>query len=57
MCATKIQESLYKLKRPGFIKDMVANVAKTQARVTWDKKGQDIATAKEGCLIVNNTWK
>ena len=57
MCATQIHESLGRLKDPGFIKDMAANVARIQSRAAWDKKGQDIPTAKDGCLIVNNTWK
>lgn len=55
--ATKIRESLGRLKDPGFVKDMAAGVAKMQSQVAWDRKGQDIPTAKEGCLIVNNTWK
>ena len=55
--ATEIRKSLGKLRNPDFIKDMVADVAKIQSQVAWDKKGQDLASAREGCLIVNNTWK
>jgi hypothetical protein len=56
-CATSIRDSIGRLKNPGFIKDMAADVAKLQLQAAWDKKGQDISAAKEGCLIVNNTWK
>ena len=56
-CATEIRKSLGRLKNPGFVVDMAGGVAKIQSQVSWDKKGQDIATAKEGFLIVNNTWK
>lgn len=56
-CATKIRKSLGRLKNPGFVADMVGGVAKMQSQVSWDRKGQDIAAAKEGHLIVNNTWK
>lgn len=56
-CATEVRKSLGRLRNPGFIKDMAADVAKRQYQVSWDKKGQDLATAKEGFLVVNNTWK
>jgi hypothetical protein len=56
-CATEIRKSLGKLKNPGFIKDMAAEVAKIQSQIAWEKKGQDLTTAKEGFLIVNNIWK
>lgn len=55
--ATGIRKSLGRLKDPKFIKDMAADMAKVQAQVAWDVKGQDIPAAKEGCLIVNNLWK
>lgn len=55
--ATGIRASIAKLKNPGFIEDMAAGVAKIQSEVSWAKACQDIATAKEGHLIVNNIWK
>lgn len=56
-CAAEIRKSLGKLKDPAFIKDMAADVAKIQSQVAWDKAGQDMPTAKEGSLIVNNIWR
>ena len=56
-CATEIRKSLGKLKDPMVIKDMAADVAKIQSQVAWDKAGQDMPTAKEGSLIVNNIWR
>ena len=32
-------------------------MAKILSQDTWCNHGQDILTAEEGCLIVNNTWK
>lgn len=55
--ATELRKSLGRLKDPRFVKDMAADVAKIQSQVAWDKKGQDLPAAKEGCLIVNNLWK
>ena len=55
--ATEIRKSLGRLKEPMFIKDMAADVVKIQSQVAWDKAGQDLATAKEGFLIVNNVWR
>ena len=56
-CVTEIRKSLGSLKNPEFVADMVGGVAKIQSQVSRDRKGQDIAAAKEGCLIINNTWK
>ena len=56
-CAVEIRKSLGALKEPKFIKDMAAYVAKIQSKVAWDKAGQDMPTAKEGSLIVNNIWR
>ena len=56
-CATEIHKSLGRLKNPGFIKDMAAEVTKIQSQTVWEKKGQCLTTAKEGFLIVNNIWK
>ena len=56
-CATEIRESLKRLKDPEFVKDMAAGLAKLQSEVSWDKMGQDLPSAKEGCMIVNNLWK
>src|SRR5579872_5224221 len=55
--ATEIRKSLGNLKDPEFIEDMAAGVAKMQSQIAWDKKCQDVPSAKEGCLIVNNTWR
>ena len=51
--ALKIRKSLGRLKNPRFIKVMAADAAKIQSQVAWDKSGQDLAAAKEGCLMVN----
>jgi len=51
--ASEIRKSVEKLKDPRFIKDMVADVAKIQSQVAWDKSGQDIGSAREGCLIAS----
>lgn len=56
-CAIELRKSLGRLKEPGFIKDMAADLGKIQSQVAWDKMGQDLPAAKEGCLIVNNRWK
>ncbi|KAF9647752.1 hypothetical protein BDM02DRAFT_2523331 [Thelephora ganbajun] len=56
-CATEIRKLLERLKNPEFVKDMAADVAKIQSQVAWDKKGQDLAAAREGSLMVNNLWK
>jgi hypothetical protein len=55
--ATEIRKSLTRLKDPEFIKDMAAGLAKLQSEVSWDKMGQDLPAAMEGCMIVNNLWK
>lgn len=55
--ATEIRGSLKRLKDPEFIKDMAAGLAKLQSEVSWDKMGQDLPSATEGCMIVNNLWK
>ena len=56
-CATEIRASLGRLKDPRLIKEIVADVAKTQSQLAWDKSGQDLHSTGEGRLIVNNTWK
>lgn len=55
--ATELRKSLRKRKDPRFIKDMVADLAKIQSQIAWNKEGQDLPAAKEGCLSVNNQWK
>ena len=55
--ATEIRKSLKRLNDPEFIKDMAAGLAKLQSEVSWDKVGQDLPSAMEGCMIVNNLWK
>jgi len=52
-CATEIRKPFEKLKNPRCVRDMATDLAKIQSQVTWDKNGQDFASAKEGCLIVN----
>jgi len=56
-CAIEIRKSLGALKDPVFVRDMAVHVAKIQSQVAWDKAGQDMPTAKEGSLIVNNIWR
>ena len=57
VCATEIRKSVGRLKDPVFVKNMAADVAGIQSQVAWDKSGQDMAAAREGFMIVNNTWK
>ena len=45
------------LKNPKFIKGMAGDLAKILCEASWDKKGQDITTAIEGYMMVNNLWK
>lgn len=56
-CSIEIRKSLEKLKDPVFVKDTAADVAKIQSQVAWDRAGQDMPTAREGFLIVNNIWR
>lgn len=53
--ATAIRKSLEKVEDPKSIKDMTADLAKTQSQVAWDKNGQDLDNPKEGCLLANIT--
>jgi len=55
--ATEMRKPLEKLKDPTFVRDMATDLAKIQSQVAWDKSGQDIGSAKEGCLIVNISRK
>ena len=55
-CATGIRKSFGKLKDPKFIEGLAADLGKVLSQVAWDKNGQDLATANEGCLMVNNMW-
>ena len=50
---TEIHKLLEKFKNPRSIKEMAADLAKVQSQVAWDKSGQDLASAKEGCLVAN----
>jgi len=54
VCATEIRKSLEKLKDPGLIEDMAADVAKLQSQIAWNKGGY-LADPKEGCLVTNIT--
>jgi len=51
--ATEIHKLAEKFRDPGSIKEMAAELANVQSQVSWDKSGQDMASAKEGCLIAN----
>ena len=53
-CATEIRKSLQKLKDPRSVKEMAADVAKLQSRISWDKGGY-LSDPKEGCLVTNIT--
>ena len=57
-CATRIRDSLGRLKDPRFVEGMVVDLAKRQSQHAWDKSGQHALTTKgPGCLVVNNMWK
>ena len=56
-CATEIRESLRRLKDPRFIKDMVADMGKSQSQLAWEQSGWDCYNSEEGYLVVNGTWK
>jgi len=51
--AVEIRKSMDKLKDPKLVRNMAADVASIQSQVAWDKNGQDVASANEGCLIAN----
>ena len=51
--ATEIHKLAEKLRDPRSIKETAVELANIQSQVSWDKSGQDLASAKEGCLIAN----
>jgi len=51
--ATEIHKLAEKLRNPRSIKEMAMELAHVQSQVSWDNSGQDMASAKEGCLIAN----
>jgi len=51
--AAEIRKSMDKLKDPKLVRNMAADVASIQSQVAWDKNGQGVASANEGCLIAN----
>lgn len=53
-CVAAIRESPERLKDPGFITAVAVDLAKIQSQVSWNNKSQDVATAEESFLIVNN---
>ena len=53
----QISKEMEKLKHPGLVRDMVADLAKLQSQVAWDKNGQDMANVDEGCLVTNIAWR
>ena len=55
--AAEIHKSMGKLKDPRLVRAMVADVARIQSQVAWDKDGQDMANANESCLVANVFWK
>ena len=55
--ATEIRKPLEKMRDPMFVRDVVMDLAKIQSQVAWDKSGQDLASAKEGCLVANISRK
>jgi len=55
--ATEIRKPLAKMRDPMFVRDMVTDLAKVQSQVAWEKSGQDLASAKEGCLVANISRK
>ena len=57
-CATRIRNSLGRLKDPRFVEGMVVDLAKTLSQDAWDKGGQHISATKgPGCLVVNSMSK
>ena len=55
--ATEVRKSVRRLKDSEFVKDMAAGLAKRLDEVSWQRKGQDLLTALEGDMMVNNLWK
>ena len=55
--AVALRKSMGRLKDPRLVSDMVADVAKIQSQVAWDKDGQDMANVNESSLVVNVAWK
>ena len=55
--AAVVRNSMDKLKDPKLVRDMVADVAKIQSQVAWDKKCQDMANMDESCLVMNVIWR
>jgi len=55
--AVDLRNSMYKLKDPKLVMDMVADVAKIQSQVAWDKSGQDMANVNESSLVANAAWR
>ena len=55
---TEIRKSLSRLKDPGFLKDVVTDLANALSRIAWAKGGlSDLLAVNEDLLAVNNTWK
>jgi hypothetical protein len=55
--AAEVRKSVRRLKDSEFVKDMASGLAKKLDEVSWQKKGQDLLTALEGDMMVNNLWK
>ena len=55
--AAEIHKSMDKLKDPRSVRDMAADVARIHSQVAWDKNGQDMANANDGCLVANIFWR
>ena len=51
--ATEIHKLAEKLRVPRSIRQVAVELANIQSQVSWDKSGQDLGSAKEGCLIAN----
>ena len=56
--AIEMRKSLARLKDPGFLKDMVADLAKRLSHTAWVKGSlSDLLIEREGLLLVNNVSK
>ena len=55
--SAEIRRSMDKLKDSKLVRDMAADVAKIHSQVAWDKEGQDMSNANEGCLVANIFWR
>jgi len=51
--ATELHKLAEKSREPKFVREVVVELANIQSQVSWDMSGQDLGSAKEGCLTAN----